>query len=141
MVERALCFLYLLIISVCDIRTRRIPNCITGGLFAGVFCRDIFLSSPKISEKLLCGFFFLIVFGLVSVFTIGLGMGDAKLAAVLGYCLGFFNTIKVFVFASLFGIMFFLLLAFCRKDLKKLPFVPFVFLGYALSEVVHRRLL
>ena len=141
MVERTICFLYLLIISVCDIRTERIPNCITGGLFAGVFCTDIFLSFPRIPEKLICGFCFLLVFAIVSVFTKGLGMGDAKLAAVLGYCLGFFKTIGIFVFASLLGIIAFLLLAVCRKNLKKLPFAPFVALGYVFSEVTYRGLL
>lgn len=141
MAVRTLCLLYLLVISVCDIRMRRIPDYMTGCVFGGALCADVLLSCSRIPEKLFCGFFFLALLGAVSFITKGMGLGDAKVAAVLGYCVGFFETVAILASAAALGIFGFVLFALCKKKQDKLPFVPFVTIGYVLAEAVFRRLL
>lgn len=138
---RTLCLLYLLVISVCDIRTGRIPDCMTALFFAAAFCKDLFLSPKTIPESLSCAFLFFLIFFSVSVLTKGMGLGDAKVAAVLGYCVGFFETVAILASAAVLGIFGFVLFALCKKKQDKLPFVPFVTIGYVLAEAVFRRLL
>lgn len=138
---KTLCLLYLLVISVCDVRTRCIPDCITGSVFALAFCLDVLRPCSKIPERFLCSFLFFALLGAVSAITKGMGLGDAKVAAVLGYCVGFFETLAILAFAAFFGIFGFCLFTLCKKKQDKLPFVPFVTLGYVITEVVSRRLL
>lgn len=133
---RTLCLLYLLIISVCDIRTGRIPDCMTALFFAAAFCKDLFLSPKTIPESLSCAFLFFLIFFSVSVLTKGLGMGDAKLAAVLGYCEGFFGASLSLSIASVLGLLAFMLLPAEKRDAAKLPFAPFMSAGYAVSSVL-----
>lgn len=108
MVTKVFCFLYLIIIALLDVRTRRIPDSMTAGLFVTAFCADISFSFAKIPIGLLCGLLFSFVFFLVSACTKGLGMGDVKLAGVLGYCVGFARAAMTFCIASFTGIFFFL---------------------------------
>lgn len=138
---KTLCLLYLLVISVCDMRTRRIPDCITGSVFALAFCLDVLLSCPKIPEKFFCGFLFFALLGAVSAITKGMGLGDAKVAAVLGYCIGFFEVLAILAFAAFLGIFGFCLFVLCKRKQDKLPFVPFMTLGYVITEVMSRRLM
>ena len=78
---------------------------------------------------------------LVAIYTKGLGMGDVKLAAIIGYSAGFFKTSVVFIFACVIGLVFFLLVYFLKKQIKKIPFAPFVTVGYVTTELLCRRIL
>lgn len=138
MTVKTLCLLYLLVISVCDMRTLRIPDCMTVGAFGLALCLDVILSCSKIPEKLFCGLLFFALLSAVSVITKGMGLGDAKVAAVLGYCVGFFEVLAILTFAAFLGILGFCLLAICRNRQDRLPFAPFVTLGYVLTEIVFR---
>ena len=81
--------------------------------------------------------FFSAVFLAAAAATKGMGMGDIKLAAAIGYCSGFFKTLCSFIFASLGGIIFFMAMRLFNKGTSKIPFAPFVAAGYLLSELVR----
>nr|WP_318660526.1 A24 family peptidase [uncultured Treponema sp.] len=141
MLKILICLLYLIIVSFCDVRIGKIPNFLTFGFFIAILVYDIFTVPSKIPEHLLSAFFFFILFFVTWRITKGLGMGDVKLASVLGYCSGFFMTTLVFVFASFTGIIFFLAVNIFRKKIRKVPFAPFVTAGYMMSELICRRIL
>lgn len=141
MVLQNLYLLYLPVISVFDLRTGRIPNFITFGFSALMLFTTVFTTPSKILARLLCASFFFLLFFCIAMFTKGLGMGDVKLAAVIGYCKGFFATSLIFILACLGGILFFLFCHFHKKELEKIPFAPFVTIGYLISEIFCRRIL
>lgn len=128
---------YLIILSLSDLRTRKIPNSVLLCFFITVFCSDLKCSYTQIPFKIisaLCIFFLLFA---ISFFTKGLGMGDVKLGAVIAYCTGFFKTSIIFLIASLIGLIF--CIANSNK-VKRIPFVPFITCGFLFSDVLCRRL-
>jgi leader peptidase (prepilin peptidase) / N-methyltransferase len=69
----------------------------------------------------------------------GLGGGDVKLFMLLGWLLGSMALLHLMIIACLTGILGFLFLPFFRKkDLPiRLPFGPFIFLGFILEGIWH----
>ncbi|HAZ96041.1 A24 family peptidase [uncultured Treponema sp.] len=135
---RPTCLLYLAIISFFDLREGRIPNSITLGFFLLLVITDIFTAPSKLLINIACSAFFSTVFLIAAEATKGMGIGDIKLAAVIGYCSGFFKTLCTFILASLAGIIFFMALRLFNKKTSKIPFVPFTAAGYLLSELIFR---
>ena len=132
--------LYLAIISFFDLRTGRIPNFLTYGFFAAMLFYNIFKLPSKIPNHLLSALFFFIIFLITALATKGLGLGDVKLAAVMGYTSGLFKTSIILFFACLSGITIFLVLKVLKREHKQLPFAPFVTAGYIICEILCRRI-
>lgn len=135
---RPTCLLYLATISFFDLREGRIPNLITLGFFSLLVIADIFSSTSEIPTRLACSVFFFTVFLIAAAATKGIGMGDIKLAAVIGYCSGFFRTLCTFIIASLTGIIFFMAMCLFNKRANGIPFAPLTAAGYLLSELIFR---
>ena len=138
---KSILVLYLIIVSFFDLFYGQIPNFITLIFFALLLLSDIFTAPSKISVQLLYAVVFFLMFLCIALLTKGLGLGDVKLAAVIGYCKGFFDTSLIFILACFAGLFFFLSGYFLKKEIKKIPFAPFVTVGYFLSEIFCRRLL
>lgn len=131
-------FLYLLILSRQDSVSNKIPNTILLGFFITAFCLDISSGFSSIPVKFISALFFCILFCLTARITNGLGYGDAKLIAVLGYSCGFSGTLIICLAASFIGICFFLLCHVIRgKDLVRLPFAPLLTAGYAAAQALR----
>ncbi|MGY3765720.1 prepilin peptidase [Vagococcus vulneris] len=65
-----------------------------------------------------------------------LGGGDSKLITVLGLFIGGYQIIWVIFFASFSGLIFILCFNFLSKSqIIRLPFIPFITLGYMLSII------
>lgn len=141
MILKIACLLYLLVISIFDLRTERIPNSITLGFFTALLLLDIFTAPSKIPHHLLSAILFFAIFFLIALLTKGLGMGDAKLAATLGYGFGFFKTALILTCACVAGIAGFLIFKLLKRTLTKLPFAPLVTIGYVISQLFCRRIL
>ena len=135
------CLLYLVTASLSDIRTGRIPNSITLGFAAAAMSLDALKAPSKIPLKLSCAAFFLAVFLAVALASKGLGCGDVKLAAAVGYCSGFLRASVSFIIACMIGIVFFMVCRACGKKTAKVPFAPFAAIGYAASALVYGRIL
>jgi prepilin signal peptidase PulO-like enzyme (type II secretory pathway) len=126
-----------LVISVIDVKTYTIPDVLLLILGAGLLVWDIFnsnrfmiLSSTISALALFCVFF------AVFHFAGGLGFGDVKFAALIGYALGFQKAVLACLFASLAGIIFFGVVFIitkqgkCERCRKKIPFAPFLSSGF-----------
>lgn len=123
--------------AVYDVKTRRVPD---RALF--VFCAYAFwapfLRYPGISggtedawafgSSLMgaaAGFLLLLFAALVSKEGAGIGGGDIKLTAVLGYVYGPYRLAGILLTASLLAS----LAAFLSREQKSIPFVPFLAAG------------
>lgn len=135
------CLLYLATASLSDIRTGRIPNSITLGFAAAAISLDALKAPSKIPLKLSCAAFFLAVFCAAALASKGLGCGDVKLAAAVGYCSGFLRASVSFILACMIGIVFFMVCRACGKKTARVPFAPFAAIGYAASALVYGRIL
>jgi prepilin signal peptidase PulO-like enzyme (type II secretory pathway) len=115
---------------VVDAKTYTIPDALLLILGAGLLGWDIaaanriMIFSSAISALVL----FCIFFALFH-FVGGLGFGDVKFTALIGYGLGFQKAVAACLIASLAGIIF--LGVFYRgKRRTKIPFAPFLSLGF-----------
>jgi leader peptidase (prepilin peptidase) / N-methyltransferase len=127
-------------VSLIDLDTRRIPNKITGPAAILAVVIGLILKPAGVPDQLLagvCGFAFLFVFALA--YPRGLGMGDVKLAGVLGLYLG--SSVAVALFAGVItgavvglGVMAKLGVAKGRKT--AIPFGPFLATGGMVAILV-----
>lgn len=79
----------LVVIAVVDLRSRRIPNAVVGPVgVAAVLVRVVFARSELPETLLAGGVVFALFLGLAIVARGGFGMGDVKLAGLLGLLLG-----------------------------------------------------
>ena len=95
--------LFLIVLSIYDIRTRRIPNILIGLFSIIILFVDIVTAPMTIPLKILNSLLFFLIFYLVSKSTKGLGIGDVKLATLIGYYSGIIHTSIIFITASLLG--------------------------------------
>ncbi len=132
--------IFLIILSIYDIKTRRIPNKLIGLFSIIILLVDFFTAPLTIPLKLLKAFLFFLIFYIVSIYTQGLGMGDVKLATLIGYYSGIIHTSIIFITGSVLGILFYIVLCIYKRKDNKIPYAPFVTIGYFISEIVCRRL-
>lgn len=71
-----------------DLRTRRIPDALSLGGLAALFAFDLLSASPELLLSAASALFAFLLFALVRRVTKGLGFGDVKYAALLGFFTG-----------------------------------------------------
>lgn len=135
---------FAVLISICDIISFRIPNILLAGMVLTLTGIDVINHSyfllfiSFVSAIVLFALFFLIF-----RFIGGLGFGDVKYAAVIGYALGFQKALYACLAASLMGILFFAVFYFIAphnkktvfKREQKIPFGPFLSFGLILFSL------
>lgn len=137
---RVICYAYLVTLSVLDAKTQRVPDAILLSFFITIFCQDLSKeTSLKIAEKVISGILIFSILLVVAIETKGLGLGDVKLAGILGYSEEFFKTNIIFLIASILGLLFFVLVKSIGKKVKRIAFVPFITAGYAVTEIIERK--
>lgn len=121
-------------LTVVDIREHRLPNkLVVPGIVLAVLCGvlQLVLSGWRDFMPLVCGagyFALMFVFSMIG----GLGMGDVKLAALLGASTGFIGVEAVVICVALAffsgGAVALVLWLFKRRG--RIPFGPFMLLGW-----------
>ena len=128
----------LAVISVIDIVSLHIPDISIIILMVFFIANDLISDISVIPEHLLFSFSVFIVLYLIRYFTHGLGLGDIKLLSVISYTAGFWAFTVSLFFACISGILTFAVIRIIRKELKKLPFSPFITLGLAVGTYTER---
>lgn len=134
----------LLAISFIDIRKNIIPNVLVFLLLIFNVLFDIFYIKLSLSSILIKCLMLIIVF--IATYVLhsitGLGLGDVKLLSVLAYIQSpLIFVISVF-FASFCGIIITLFIKWgCKKDIKKIPFAPYITFGVVIGEMLRRFIL
>lgn len=116
--------------SVIDIRTREIPNLISGAIALTAFL--------NFDVSSLWGLIVAVIFFLAALATGKIGGGDVKLIAALSVVCGLWGSFALLLFAQIamlvfYGIRFVVLKLRGKTAGKSLPFVPFIFIGYLIS--------
>lgn len=131
----------LFVIAVIDIAFYKIPDLLLFLILVECFIFDLIKNSESIIYQTSAAIILFVIFLCIYKVAGGIGFGDVKLMGVIGYTLGFFDSVFVCLGACVLGIIFFILSkAFMHKKLKRLPFAPFVFVS-TLVEVIIRRLM
>ena len=122
-----------------DWKEKKIPNkLLMAGMLirTGIIFGECIINSSEIKRIVIhsiTGF----LFGLVFLFVLcmisrqGIGYGDVKLFAWLGYSVGILDTYNILFYSALFTACAGLFLVLVKKQSKKteIPFGPFVFMG------------
>lgn len=132
-------------LTVVDIREHRLPNkLVVPGIALAVLCGvlQLVLSGWRDFMPLVCGAGYFALMFVLSVLG-GLGMGDVKLAALLGASAGFLGgeavvTSIVVAFVA-GGAVALVLWLFKRRG--RIPFGPFMLLGYSVAVAFGLRLM
>ncbi len=93
----------------------------------------------QIKVSLVGGILSLVIFLIISIITKGgFGMGDVKLLAAQGFMMGLYSVVNTFLYALVCcSIIALVLVAANKKKLKdKMPFAPFIFVGYVVSLMI-----
>ena len=119
--------------SVIDIKTREIPNWISI-----VIALTAFLN---FDVRNLWGLIVAVIFFAVALFTCKIGGGDVKLIAALSAVCGLWGSFGLLLFAQIamlifYAIKFVIFKLRGRTADKMLPFVPFIFIGYLVSNIL-----
>ena len=147
---------YIIFATIFDKINRRIPNWLTLSAFI-VTCT--LAVSPKYFQAVITLFIFFIFYN-IGFF----GGGDGKAMAVITLAIGFQSVLVVFLFASIFAIVFGIvklgksgykelgirifkvIIKLLKTDFKgvkeelrvgfKIPFMPFVLIGFLISQII-----
>ena len=119
--------------SVLDIKTREVPDWISGAIALTAFL--------NFDVHSLWGVIVAVVFFTVALFTGKIGGGDVKLIAALSVVCGLWGSFALLLFAQIamlifYGIRFVIFRLRGRTAGSSLPFVPFIFIGYLCSKLI-----
>jgi leader peptidase (prepilin peptidase) / N-methyltransferase len=117
-----------------DLATRRIPNAVTvPAALAAIVVRILFVRSA-LPEILIAGFASLLFFLVFALRTSGLGMGDVKLAGLLGLLLGESVLYGLLIGTIVGGVVSLALVARSRAWLRRsIAYGPYLCLGGAVA--------
>jgi prepilin signal peptidase PulO-like enzyme (type II secretory pathway) len=118
-------------IAIFDLKTCRIPDIL---LIAFAFLIIVFDGSQPFAvaaARLVTALAVLLLFAAVWYFSRGMGLGDVKYAAVLGYILGPDRIIHALLFTAFLSIVIYVMGIFLFHWSKtvKIPFAPFLSAG------------
>ena len=119
--------------SAIDIRTREIPNWISGAIALTALL--------NYDARNLWGLIVAVIFFAVALFTCKIGGGDVKLIAALSVMCGLWGSFALLLFAQtamlIFYVFYYITMRLKGKTAgKALPFVPFIFIGYLISAIL-----
>jgi leader peptidase (prepilin peptidase) / N-methyltransferase len=117
-----------------DVRSRRIPNAITGPASAAAIVLRVAFERSELVEILIAGAASFAVFlALALVVRGGLGMGDVKLAGLLGLLLGTAVVPALFLGTLAGGVASLAILARTRTRRTTMAYGPYLCLGGAVT--------
>lgn len=124
--------LMLIICSIDDIRTKtiRIKKLIP---FTGILLIGMIIGTNISVVESIAGLSVGVIVILIAKLTNGqIGTGDGIILCVTGIGLGIWNNLEMFCYALMFAAFFsiFLLVRNMKNRKRKIPFVPFLFLGF-----------
>ena len=119
--------------SAIDIRTREIPNWISVAIALTALL--------NFDVRNLWGLIVAVIFFAVALFTCKIGGGDVKLIAALSVVCGLWGSFALLLCAQtamlvFYAIKFVIFKLRGRTADKALPFVPFITLGYVLTNIL-----
>ena len=123
-------------ITIIDIKTKRIPDLLTYSGIALIFLIELIINKQSFYSLYVLLFTGFVPFFLIWYFTKGkMGLGDAKLSALLALTLGIRGWLLMLFISSSAAVLFAVIMLVLRKIDKKakIPYAPFLSFGALLS--------
>jgi prepilin signal peptidase PulO-like enzyme (type II secretory pathway) len=126
---------FCVVIALFDLKTYRIPDILLALFFLVMIIMEWSAPLELKIARYVTAVTVLLLFGVVWYFSRGMGLGDVKYAALLGYVLGPDRVIHAFLCTALLGIIIYLsgILMFHWSKTTKIPFAPFLSAGAILA--------
>lgn len=134
-------YLFLISLSVSDLKFGIVPNKILLIFFSVIFCMMLSGDISAISINLLSASFVFFILVLVKHFTKGIGAGDIKLLFVTTFYSGFMDSLIAITVACCFGIAACLMLRFGKTVSSRISFAPFITVGYLSVDFLGKKVL
>jgi prepilin signal peptidase PulO-like enzyme (type II secretory pathway) len=123
------------IIALVDVKTYRIPDVLLVLFLPVILIPEVNHPHLSVVSRLIAALAAFIFFGAVWHYTQGMGFGDVKYAAVLGYILGPERLVQALIFTALLSMTIYIAGIFIFRWAKtaKIPFAPFLSAGAILT--------
>ncbi len=134
---KAICLIYLGIESIVDVNRKKIK--VNHTIFALIVACCVGAITQELSWKLMVGG---VAIGIVmvgaSLLSQGrIGIGDGMSLIVTGVCLGLYDNLSILSYGACFaGLYAMILLAIKKRGDYKIPFLPFLLVGYVVTLLV-----
>lgn len=127
----AIFFTLSIIITVIDLRSRRIPDILSLGGIGVLIILGILNGLETLLPGLVSGFLAATIFWSVKLSTNGLGFGDVKLAFFIGMFLGPIGSLLAFPISALAGLTYAGYAIGIRREKTsiRIPYAPFLVFG------------
>lgn len=132
-IYKSVFFIYLLLLSIIDCKTYTINSSLLFLCFLSLLLTDIFFAKILPVEHFIAALILFVLFYIVYKYKKGLGLGDVKLAALIGYYAGLYKGIFSCFAGCIFALIFF---AIKKNKYDKIPFAPFLSLGALVIELI-----
>jgi prepilin signal peptidase PulO-like enzyme (type II secretory pathway) len=122
-------------IAIIDLKTFRIPNFMLAAFALVVIIMEGSLQYSVLIERLGAALVSFVIFSAVWYYSKGIGFGDVKYAALLGYILGPEKLMSAFLITAFLGIFIYLIgiLLLRWEKTTKIPYAPFLSAGAILT--------
>jgi leader peptidase (prepilin peptidase)/N-methyltransferase len=126
---------FCIVIAIVDLKTYRIPDALL--VFFVLFMVITEWGQPYtlVITRLVAAMLSFLLFAVIWLYSKGIGFGDVKFAAVLGYLLGYEGLVQAFFITAVLGIIIYLtgIVLFHWPKTTKIPFAPFMSAGAIMS--------
>jgi len=125
-------------IAIFDLKTLRIPDIFLITFAVVMIIMEGSQTYTQLALRLAAAAGTFLLFGAVWYFTQGIGFGDVKYAALLGYLLGHSKIVPAFLFTALLSVIVYSIgvLFFAWSKTKKIPYAPFLSAGAVVSLII-----
>jgi len=130
---------FCILIAIIDLKSFRIPDILLVAFTAFVIILEGSQAFTLFVFRFAVASGAFLLFGGVWYFTRGIGFGDVKYAALLGYVLGPGKIVSTFLITALLGIIVYAIgiLLFSWPKTKKIPYAPFLSAGAIFSLIFN----
>jgi Flp pilus assembly protein protease CpaA len=125
-------------ISIFDLKTYRIPDAVLIIFFIlAIIVSNESYTLSNVTSRLAVATIVLLLFAAVWYYSRGMGLGDVKYAALLGYILGLEGIIPALLYTALLSIAIYIMgiVLFHWPKTVKVPFAPFLSAGAIMSII------
>ena len=130
---------FCIVIAAIDFKKYRIPDILLLSFALVMIIIEGRQPFESLVVRLLTAAFSFLLFGAVWYYTRGIGLGDVKYAALLGYLLGVDRIVQAFIITAILGMIVYFagIKLFNWQKTKKIPYAPFLSAGAVISLFIN----
>ena len=126
-------------IAIVDLKSFRIPDALLASFALFMVIAEWGQPYELVITRLAAAMLAFFLFAIIWFHSKGIGFGDVKYAAVLGYLLGFERLVQAFIYTAVLSMVIYLMgiILFRWTKTTKIPFAPFMSAGAIMAITVN----